>query len=431
MNRIFKKINSLKSNTLIRGSAILFSATMIVNFGTYLFQLILGNLLGTTEYGNFVALASLTYVITLPATALQVFSAKNISDLASRNEKDRMKYFIIHLSKIVFLITIAIGILMIFLIPSLKEFLRIESSSSYLIILAYLLFMTEKSILFGVLLGLEKYKKLAIAYVIEILFRLFIGTLLVTQGFKTPGALAGLVAGSIVSLLYALFSIKEIIKEKIEEIKISFDIKEFFTILLVSSAINIFLIADVILAKHYLTDHESGIYASTSILGRVIFFLSASIGNAIIPATVKAKNKGSNYESNFVSVLMVATLAVASVLLLYVFFPEFMVRLLYGDSFKETAKYIGKFGLAMVMLSFINIFHSYLIAINKRGHVVVATIAIVAQIFLISQYHSSIGEIVNVQLGVLSVTAGLIFGYWIFASKIQKDQKIRSTQSFC
>src|SRR3990167_4710833 len=166
INKYFLK---LKQSELLRAITILFSGSMIVNVGNYLFYLFLGRFLGPKDFGVFASLISILVIVGIPSLALQNLFAKSSSSLGAKNQFGQIKYLLIFFIRSI----LVIGLLLTFITwltsRPLADYLHLPDQRLIWLLsavwLPILLIPTAK----GVLQGLEKFSSLSISMVLEIL----------------------------------------------------------------------------------------------------------------------------------------------------------------------------------------------------------------------------------------------------------------------
>ncbi len=87
-------IRHLRGNELLKHSSILFSASIIAGFLNYFFQVLVGRMLGPSDYGVYSSLVALLYIMSVPSSTIQTSISKLVSEYNPEYEK--IKYLLIH-----------------------------------------------------------------------------------------------------------------------------------------------------------------------------------------------------------------------------------------------------------------------------------------------------------------------------------------------
>ena len=130
----------LYENEFLRHSGILFLASVVGGFLSYLYQVYVGRVLGPSEYSVFGSIVALLYIISVPTATVQTSIAKLVSEY--NNEYGKIKYLLIAALKKLSLLAGLVTILFILLSEYIAEFLKIDSVTP-LIILSMLLFFSH------------------------------------------------------------------------------------------------------------------------------------------------------------------------------------------------------------------------------------------------------------------------------------------------
>lgn len=141
MKKLFSSPRELFLNPVIRNSIIVFGGTMFTNFGAYLYHLIVGRIMGPERYGEFAALFSLLFIISVPSQVVQLVLTKYFSIFKATNNTSQARALLFSTLKL--FVTAGIIGFVIFLpvIPYLQNFLHVLRWESLLYI--YLIFVTS------------------------------------------------------------------------------------------------------------------------------------------------------------------------------------------------------------------------------------------------------------------------------------------------
>ena len=175
--------NYTKDNSLIRDGFLLFSATMILNFSSYLFHFYMGRVLGPSDYGILGALLSIVYFISVPFNTIQTTVTKTVSELVVGKNYEKIKYFIKRLLKILFLLSL--GLILIFLasVKFISGFLGIPVNSlfvlSFFILFALLLPITR-----GVLKACNYLRSFLLHWFLKALQKYYLGIFLLDLAWE-------------------------------------------------------------------------------------------------------------------------------------------------------------------------------------------------------------------------------------------------------
>lgn len=395
---------------LFGGSAVMIFGSNFANFFAYLYHLVLGRMLGPSAYSELaVALAA----IGLFSTTFVFFGLVVVKFAASskKNEKILLFKWLMKISKY---FGVAGLIILIFLSPFVSSFLKIPLKIA--LIIPPTLFLFLFSFLFrSFLQGLLKFGKSVSLIIVDISSRLVFGALFVFLGFSSLGGVLGITTGGILSLLLGYYYLRKYFSEKkAKEFSKGRQVLNYSTpIVIASIANNSFISSDVMLAKHYFDPHLAGIYASLSILGKIIFYGTAPIASVMFPIISKKYSQGQKYQKVlFLSTLMTALLA-GFILIIYYLAPEIMIKILFGNKFLEASSYLVWFGIFMTFYTLANLFVSFYLSIENTKIVILPLFFALVQIVGILVFHETILSVIHVStLASALLFLSLIIYFW-------------------
>lgn len=397
-----KTLKKLRSDSLLHDSAILFSASVIVNILNYAFQLYMGRALGPLDYGIFASVMSLLYIVAVPASTIDISIAKFVSSFKGKKEFRRVKHlFSIGLKKVIFLGLLGFSIITL-ISPQVSSFLNIDSTYPIVILGMIFLISLIGPVGSGTLLGLQRFKNLGTVQIFNSFIKLGIGIGLVSLGFGVNGALLSLFLSGIIGFGLIVFLLRDILKQKDEGFDghsiMSYSFPVFTALLLVSVMSNI----DIVLVKHYFPGIEAGHYAAAALLGKVVLFASSAITGVMFAKVAELKAIGKPtakllYESMFyvfsISFAVITTYFVA---------PTFVLNTLFGSSYNSAVPLIGFFGLAMGFFALSCVLIQYNLAIKETKFIYMLSTAVLIEIIMISSFHDSLLTVVKILTGTMA-----------------------------
>jgi O-antigen/teichoic acid export membrane protein len=229
-------------------------------------------------------------------------------------------------------------------------------------------------------------------------------------GWQLNGVLFSLILTSIFALLLINFFInKKITLPKVKEVKVPWrEISKYgLPVLFSNLAQTSFYTSDVLLVKSLFPADQAGLYASLSILGKIVFFASSSIGMVMFPLVAGKKARGENYRRIYLNSFLLVFLVSFGITLVYFLFPKLMVNLLYGSQYLAIAPLLGLFAVFMSFYALVYLTVNFFLAAARTVMIVLPITGAVLQAVLIYFYHSSLRQVVLINIWVM---AGLFFG---------------------
>ena len=353
-------------NELFRASFILLILMNVANVLNYVFHFVMGRMLGPSDYGVLAVLASIIYIFSVPTASIQTLVAKYATNFNVKGENGKIKGMLkIMIIEALILATI-LFILFCFCAFFLANYIKI--SFWLLCLTGIFLFAAFLSpIGIGILQGLKKFSVLGWNTVLNSVIKIIIAVVLVLLGFGIYGPILGFILGTFISFLFIFPFIKEIINS--EEIS---ERKAIISRSSLSTLISIFIITlmyslDIIFAKILFSADLAGKYAVASMIGKMIFFGTASVSSAMFPIsterflkTDKEKTKGIITKTFFiVSVLCLIAIAFLGI------FPKFIVGLLFGSKYLEISNIMLYMGVTFSMISLTNTWILYKLSVEE------------------------------------------------------------------
>jgi len=421
---LFKKI--LK-NQLIAGSFVLFVGSMFANFGSYLYHLLMGRMLGPVNYGVLTALISLLYIISIPALTLATTIVKFASVAKAKKNYAKVYFLFYDFSRKLLVVSVIIFILFAFGSQVIAEFLQIPSRA--LIILTSSLFLISllPTVNNGILQAFLNFPFLAANSIFGVILKLALAVGLVKLGFSVGGAMMAILISSLIIYLVSFFPLRFLWQykqslllrnkgkvAKIDWSKItSYAAPVFLAVLGLTSLYT----TDIILVKHFFPAFQAGLYAALAVMGKIIFFASNTVPMVMFPLVSERYENGGRYRPFLSQSLILVSGLSAGITGFYFLFPKFMINILYGPSFLATSPYLGLFGIFISLYTLSSVLTSFFLSIRKTRVAFFVLSAAITQIALIWLFHASILQVI--QISIL-VTTLLLFSLLLYYLKSEK-----------
>ncbi len=387
---------------------------LLVNGGNYIYNLLLGRILGPSEFADAAILITFLLVLSFVGMTFQIVTAK----YAVLFKTEKLTAFLKLITKYASFFGILFGAVIFFYHKELQLIFHTQTSSMFWIFALGLPLYFLMSVNRGLYQGKDLLNKLSLTYQSEMISRLVItiGVVLLIPAIPSSIAIA---IGIVISFIFGLFPFqKKIVKstrvvtEKLVETKsiiIFFGLTAFyeFTQIIINNS-------DIILVKHYFDNEQAGLYASLALIGRVVYFVSWMFVMLLLPKVIQLKKDGENTLPILLKyvgyIIILSTLIVTFTWL----FPEFVVRLMFGEQYISISPLLWKYALATSIFAIANIFAYYFLSIGKYIPVIVSAFLGLTQIGLIMLYHNSLEQVVLMQ--VLTMILLLIFqlGYFFY-----------------
>jgi len=165
---------------------------------------------------------------------------------------------------------------------------------------------------------------------------------------------------------------------------------------------------DVILAKHFLSDHDAGIYGGLNKIGTILYFLTLSVSQVLFPRVVEAVAKEQHPGRILLSSAGILAALGAGALLVFAVVPGLVVGVLFGPRFSDAIPLVFPVGLIGLALSLDNLLVQFFMAVHDRLFMPILALGVVAEAVLIVLFHDHVGQVVADVLFALLGLLGLL-----------------------
>lgn len=385
---------------------------MIAGGFNWLFNLQAGRVLTKEEFASLSVFISFGYLLGVPANAL----ATTVSRFtAYYRQKGPDKYYFFF--RQYWWLSWALGVIffaVFFLFRNfLANFFGLDSGGLVLLFTPFSLIAFLLAFEFGLLLGQMAFVWVGILSTVESAAKFVFLCFLPWLNFSglTLGVLA-LPLAALLAWLLAVFVGRSKVPVPSRRIEAFPEIKEtyrffgnsFFTSLgtvLVCSL-------DVLLVNHFLSAFEAGVYATLSLLGKVIYFGAGGLTALLVPITARDQAQGGSGRRGLWTILGIVGIVGGGLVLLYLLFPSWTIRTILTDRGLAVEPYLAKYSLAIYFLTLSTCFTVYGLAKKNYFQASLVTAAAAIQSVLICLFHGSVAEVVRMvfatMLGLLITT---------------------------
>ena len=372
-------------------------SVLAVNGGNYLYNLILGRVLGPAQFADAAVLITFLLVLSFVAMTFQLVTAK----FSVVFENDTFKNFVSKIYKNATIVGLGLGALIIVFANQLQALFNTSSSSMFTIfgigVPLYFLMSVNR----GVFQGKKEFKSLSITYQAEMLSRLII-TLALIFLFDIQSSVV-IAIGILISFGFGLvpFKFKNLNFKKTIAIEASQSkqVRSFFIITAFYEFTQIIINnSDILLVKHYFDAYDAGLYASLALIGRIVYFVAWMFVMLLLPTVVQLKKEGKETAPIlFKYVGYIAAIATA-IVIGCALFPETAITILFGDSYLAMAPLLWKYALATGLFAISNIFAYYYLSLDQFVPVVISGVFGMLQMGLVIFFHNSLEQVVHMQI---------------------------------
>ncbi len=329
-------------------------AFIYINIVGYVFHSVVSRSLGPTGYGEFMVVYS--FMLTV-GNATAILSAASIKTIV---ENINHRYEFLRSFRITgFVIGVFLACMVFILSSYLRSFFNVKESYYFFIIALAWLGMFMLAVERSFLQAIGKFPFFALSLAIELTLRLAITLIALYAGFQIYGVIFSSAAGVFIVLFFLLFK-----NGHIKGVKASLDIKKIFKIALYVSPSGFFVYADNIFIKRIFDEYTAGLFASASIVGKILVWFILTLLGVYFPKFVKYKMKP-HFTKFVIQMIGLAILTEIIGQIIVVIVGKQLFLLLFGNKFEPAFKFLPLYLFALFPLLLNMIFFSIATALEK------------------------------------------------------------------
>lgn len=377
-------------------------SVLLVNGGNYLYNLLLGRLMGPEAFAEAALLVTLLLVLSFMGMTFQLATAKFavlFSDVEWKKYKQKS-----YLQA--FSIGLIISVLLLLFSKKLQVIFNTQNHWMFVTFALGVPFYFLMSVNRGVFQGKLEFKKLSITYQTEMWSRLLltIGLLLILP--VQPGILVAI--GILASFLFGLypsnidtFSLKRTGTLSPENAK---HVSKFMLLTACYEFSQIIINnSDLLIVKHYFDAFEAGLYASLALIGRVVYFVAWMFVMLLLPKVVQKHKEGKPTTPILLKYVSYIGLLSMGIVVICYLFPEFIITIMFGNAYISMASLLWKYALATSLFAISNIFAYYFLSLDQYIPVILSGVLGLVQVFLVILYHTNLETVVYMQIIAMSL----------------------------
>jgi len=415
---VIKETLKILTTKNAKNTFIYYIGSFVVSIANYLFHLLLIRLLLPSYYGEFLSYLSFLYLITIPAGTINLVVSKHISSFRGKKDNKSINHFFYWIVRKTFIPSLILATVIILSANKLSFLLKAQPTAFYVLSFSLLTSFGE-SIFSSYLLAFQKFTTNIKISLSAISLKIFLAFILIKLGAGATSGVIAIFLASIVSISLCFYNIKKYIYPPLKSSKkIEFNIKKYVSYSLILSAGLLSIISiDMLLVRYFFSPHLSGIYASLSTLGKMIYFGITPI--SVLTMTIVSNRHSANKNTKSVIVKLSLTAFFLGLIGVAVFsiFPHQVVLFLSGSQYLQGVKYLPLVSLSMFLFGLSNIILTSLFAIEKPKGSIILFVICLLQPVLITLFHQTLMQVVTVNLLVQVLLFFSLVSYYIIATR--------------
>ncbi len=402
---------------VLSGGALLFASMTIVNAGNYLFNLLLGRWLGPAAFADLSLIVTLLLLVSFMTTSLAQTTAKFSAIYTADNDLGRLAALRSWVGRNAWIFG---GVLLVLLVvgsPLWMSFFHTASVWPFVILGIGMPVYFAQGVDRGILQGQTRFGALALSYQAEMWVRLIAALGFVALGWSVIGATAG--------LTLSLFATWLVARSAAWNLPAAGDLgpSQRRTVRTFAGPVVLALVgqvlinnSDILIVKHFFDPVPAGQYAALALIGRIVFFATWSVVTAMFPIVAQREQRGEPHRHllwlSLGLVAFVSTGIVGATLLT----PELIVRLLFGAAYLQIAPLLWLYALTTALYALGNVVIHYRLSVGNGGGSLLSLGAGLAQVGGLWLVHSTLREVVLVQLGIMGALLAMLLAWDLWLS---------------
>jgi O-antigen/teichoic acid export membrane protein len=407
----------------------------LFNVFNLLYHFFMVRSLSPADYGHLNTLVALFTIASVPAGTVQVTVTKFFASLNAQNHYHQAILLFRHFLLLMFIIALSFFLLISLGSSYISSFLQISSRGLVILLGVSLAFAMVIPVSWGGLQGLQKFGLLSLNLITNGGLKFALGIVSVFWGLGLFGAVGAIALSYLITAILSTIVLgvillkekgvthQEIVPMKSVPFKISEVYHYFFSAGWALLCFMMLTNMDLILVKHFFTPVEAGYYSVAQMVGKIILFLPLPIVMVMFPKLSSFEGQGRKVHSTLGKSLGIAGVLCGGAVLISLFFPLLIVKLLSGKAYAECSVLVRIFSVNMALFSFNLILLHYHLSTEKRWFLYPLFIFTLMEIGLIILFHDTLTQVLLI-VGIVAFCLSVINFYLAYSPYRWKDVMI-------
>lgn len=353
----------------------------------------MGRILQPVEFALFSSIMALFMFFSAPMGAMSMLIVRKVSALRAHESLYLFKALFFRINKLLIIFSIVIFIFLWLGSSYIQRYLKVEGATPIALFSLILVFSFFTTACMAFMQGVQRFILLGILGLLGMLIKLLIGAGLVNLGFGVEGALLGVLLAMVLTFALAIPILFKSLPPQVSYRSLHFNFplfKRAIPVLIATTAYAAMTQLDMTLVNWYFPSDQAGLYAAASVFGKAVLYLPGGLILVFFPMVSEGHAKGENNFSLFCQAVLVNILACGTIAVVYWFFGDLIVSVMYGENYKGAGEILRWYGMAILPLTVVVIAEQYLIA---RGQVLFAWIFLLMlpiELLAINTWHSEL-----------------------------------------
>jgi len=382
----------------IRHGSLLFVATATGSAALFFFHFLASRRLGVEAYGVLAALLAAVALISFTSTVGTTIVARFAAEFYALDDARRLR----RLNDVVTMVCASIFICGCAVAAAFTSQLAAFFHVDTLGVVALTVILTTLGVVLalarGIQQGAHRFTSLSVSQIVESLGKAVLAAVAVFAGLGVMGALAGQIAASLAAALYTFADTRMHFTAPPE--KLRFNLRR---LLQTSGGIAgafvglaILINFDVVLAKHYLTSREAGLYAVATLPGRTLAGIMYFLPTIMLPKATANASVGKPAHKLLLGAFAVSAGVWLIALTIFYLVPVPIVHLIAGGAYTAAAPLVFPYGCSAAVFGLASIAVAYRIGHGNFGFVIPLLIVVSGELVAIAFVHATALGIIRI-----------------------------------
>jgi O-antigen/teichoic acid export membrane protein len=403
------RLQEIRNSRLFRQNLILFFGGFTSGVGGFVYHAVAGHELGTRLYGQVSALVAIYTVGTTVNLVLILILARYVASLQAAGRTGAVRHVARRSGLLLLLPAAAFCVVVVVLSGHVAHFLRLDSPVPVIWLGLASAVSWFVAIPRGVLQGSQRFGGLSLNLSMELVVRTVTLVALLALGLAVTGSMVAILAG--VAFAYGLgaLSLRDLRRAQPEQVHLR--VMAPFALTAVAGTLGVLWLfnVDVVLAKHYLSAQDAGLYGGLNKIETIVYYATLSVSQVLFPRVVEAiATRRQPIRLLVLSGALMTALGVCA-MVVFAIAPGLVVGILYGPAFEGARSYVLAVGLIGLGLSLDNLLVQFLMAVHDRAFIPVLAGACVLLVGMVAGFHDGLTSIVaDVAVVIFGLLTALI-----------------------
>ncbi len=407
---------------LTKNSAMLFIILMASSAINYLFQIVMGKLLGPAEYGTINSLLSLVNIVSVPTGLLSVLASKYSTHFLSLGRPGDAVTWNYSLFKISFWLALATLVVGTALSSPVANMLQLDNVWLVVLCFAVVTICYLSPVLMGTLQGTKRFASYGLVNVVSSAAKLLFSVVFIYLGLRVSGAVLAVALSAVCMFLFEYGILRNFLRTPREK-HLSIERQEIRRYVISAFAIQLGLAllsnGDILLVKAFSTNAvDVGLYASGMVIGRIPLYLVTAIVAVLFPLVAERAAKQQSTIGLFYKATVYSALSAIAFSLFLIFLGEPVVRLMFGANYAAAAPLFLPICCLTLTVAMLTVEIQYFLALGKTKTLTISLLVGFAAVwFVVNFWHSTIPQMLY---GMSSVLAAVFCFNFLCAIRLDR-----------